>query len=301
MTTVGTGTYTYEMIESWGNLPPGWSFGAVMSVAVDSQDRLYAGRLGQDPPILVLDREGNYLSSFGSGAISDPHGLYIGPDDVIYLVDKDDHVAAKFTLDGSALLVLGNRGQPSDTGCEQDGGDVLRAGGPFNKPSWMVPSPSSGELYVTDGYRNSRVHRFSQDGGLISSWGSPGNTTPGDFHLPHCLCIDSQGQVYVADRNNSRIQVFSAVGDFIAQWTDLHHPSGIYMDADETIYVTETTPAGQAPTDLAPQLGVWNKEGQLLARWETPAAHGIYGDSLGDLYLSKIAGNVGVTKLVRRR
>jgi len=157
MTTVGTGQYTYEMIESWGNLPPGLSFSAVMSVAVDSQDRVYAGRLGQDPPILVLDREGNYLSSFGSDAITDPHGLHIGPDDVIHLVDKDDHVAAKFTLD-----------QPSDTGCEYDGGPVSRAAGPFNKPSRMVPSPS-GELYVTDGYRNSRVHRFSPDGRLISS------------------------------------------------------------------------------------------------------------------------------------
>jgi sugar lactone lactonase YvrE len=288
------------MIEGWGNLPSGWSFGAVMSVAVDSQDRVYAGRLGQDPPILVLDREGNYLSSFGSDAITDPHGLHIGPDDVIHLVDKDDHVAAKFTLDGRPLMVLGNRDQPSDTGCEYDGGPVSRAAGPFNKPSWMVPSPS-GELYVTDGYRNSRVHRFSPDGRLISSWGSPGNTAPGDLHLPHCLCIDREGRVYVADRNNSRIQVFSATGDFIAQWTDLHHPSGIYMDAEETIYVTETTPVGQEPTELPPRTGVWDKEGNLLARWESPAAHGICGDSTGDLYLSKIAGNVGVSKLVRRR
>jgi hypothetical protein len=206
-------------------LPPGWSLGPVMSVAVDSQDRVYAGRLGQDPLIVVFDREGNYLSSFGSDTISDPHGLHIGSDDVIYLVDKDDHAAAKFTPDGSALLVLGNRGQPSDTGCEYDGGPVLRAAGPFNKPSWMVPS-SSGELYVTDGYRNSRVLRFSPEGGLISSWGSPGNTAPGDLHLPRCLCIDSQGRVYVADRNNSRIQVFSTTGDFLAQWTDLSVPNG---------------------------------------------------------------------------
>ena len=117
MATVGTGQYTYEMIENWGDLPAGWSFGPVMGVAVDSADRVYAGRQAQDPPILVFDREGNYLSSLGSGAITDPHRLYIGPEDVISIADKDDHVAAKFTLDGGPLLVMGNRGQPSDTGC----------------------------------------------------------------------------------------------------------------------------------------------------------------------------------------
>ena len=191
MTTVGTGQYTYEMIENWGNLPQGWTFGDVSAVAVDSQDRVYVFHR-KDPPIIVFDREGNFISSWGNGSINFAHGLHIGPDDVIYLTDRDDHVALKFTLDGRVLMILGTRGQPSDTGCTEDSGTVLRAAEPFNKPAGMVRSPS-GDLYVADGYRNSRVHRFSANGDLISSWGNPGKTAPNEFHVPHCLWVNRQG------------------------------------------------------------------------------------------------------------
>ena len=98
MSTVGSGIHTYEMVENWGSLPAGWTFGPVSAVAVDSRDRVYAFQR-KDPPVLVFDREGNYLNSWGSSAITDPHGIYIGPDDVIYLTDRDDHVAVKFALE----------------------------------------------------------------------------------------------------------------------------------------------------------------------------------------------------------
>ena len=287
MTTVGTGQYTYEMIENWGNLPQGWTFGDVSAVAVDSQDRVYVFHR-KDPPIIVFDREGNFISSWGNGSINFAHGLHIGPDDVIYLTDRDDHVALKFTLDGRVLMILGTRGQPSDTGCTEDSGTVLRAAEPFNKPAGMVRSPS-GDLYVADGYRNSRVHRFSANGDLISSWGNPGKTAPNEFHVPHCLWVNRQGVVYVCDRDNSRIQVFSATGDFMAQWTQMYRPTSIYMDANETVYISE----------LAPRVSVWDKQGNLLARWQSPAGHWIYGDSRGDLYLAE-PGTQRVTKYVKR-
>ncbi|MGO9268225.1 MAG: hypothetical protein ACLQBA_25620 [Candidatus Binataceae bacterium] len=139
-----------------------------------------------------LDHRGNYLGSWGQSAITDPHGFYI-KNDVAYLTDRDVHVVLQYTLDGKPLRLIGERGKASDTGCDTDGG-VLRTGGPFNKPTEMVPGPN-GDLYVTDGYRNARVHRFSADGRLISSWGEPGKKEPGEFHLPHSLWIDEQGTI----------------------------------------------------------------------------------------------------------
>ena len=296
MATVGTGQHTYEIIEDWGTLPPGWTFGVVSAVAVDSQDRVYVFHR-KDPPIIVFDREGNYLTSWGDGSMTDPHGIHIDADDVIYVTDRDDHIALKFTLDGKLLMILGTRGQSSDTGCTEDAGTVLRGGEPFNKPTGMVPSPS-GDLYVSDGYRNSRVHRFSAGGILISSWGVPGKSAHGEFQVPHCVWVDRQGVVYVCDRDNNRIQVFSRTGEFMDQWNDLHRPTCIYMDADETVYVSETAYVGET---LSPRVGIWDKQGNLLERWDSPEGHWLYGDSRGDLYLAEVAEQGKVAKYVKRR
>ncbi|HJY79594.1 MAG TPA: peptidyl-alpha-hydroxyglycine alpha-amidating lyase family protein [Candidatus Binatia bacterium] len=288
MSTVGSGQFTYEMVESWGSLPTGWTFGPVSAVAADSQNRIYAFQR-KDPPVLIFDREGNFLDSWGSKAITDPHGIYIGPDDVVYLTDRDDHVALKFTLDGKPLSILGSRGQPSDTGCTEDGGIVPRAAGPFNKPTEMVVAPS-GDLYVSDGYRNSRVHHFSADGRLIDSWGTPGKSAPGEFHLPHSIWVDRQGTVYVCDRENNRIQVFTATGQYVAQWTDIHRPTDIYLDAQEIVYVS----------DLKPTVTIMDKWGTVIARWDSPMGHGLWVDSVGDIYLADVLGKK-VTKYVRKR
>ncbi len=288
MKPVGTGQYTYEVIEQWGSLPAGMSFGPMSAVAADSQGRIYAFQR-KDPPVLVFDREGRYLDSWGDSAIADPHGFFIGPDDVVYLTDRDDHVALRFTLDGKPLGVLGHRGQPSDTGCEEDGGRVVRAAGPFNKPTEMVVAPS-GELYVTDGYRNSRVHRFSADGRLIDSWGSPGKHAPGEFHLPHSLWIDERGEVYVCDRENNRIQVFSPSGKYLTHWDDIHRPTDIYMDAQDRVYIS----------DLKPTVTIMDKQGTVIARWDSPMGHGLWVDPEGDIYLADVMGK-RITKYVRQR
>ena len=288
MKPVGTGQYTYEVIEQWGSLPAGMTFGPMSAVAADSRGRIYAFQR-KDPPVLVFDREGTYLDSWGDSAIADPHGFFIGPDDVVYLTDRDDHVALRFTLDGKPLGVLGQRGQPSDTGCEEDGGRVVRAAGPFNKPTEMVVAPS-GELYVTDGYRNSRVHRFSADGRLIDSWGSPGKHAPGEFHLPHSLWIDERGEVYVCDRENNRIQVFSPSGKYLTHWDDIHRPTDIYMDAQDRVYIS----------DLKPTVTIMDKKGTVIARWDSPMGHGLWVDPEGDIYLADVMGK-RITKYVRQR
>ena len=198
----------------------------------------------------------------------------------------------KLTPDGKPLLELGGRGQPSDTGCTEDSGEVLRAAGPFNRPTRIVPSPS-GDLYVSDGYRNSRVHRFSAEGTLINSWGTPGKTGPTEFQVPHSLWVDRKGLVYVCDRDNNRMQIFSSDGEFISQWTDLHHPTDIYVGADETIYICEKHEV------QGYWISVRDKGGNIVERWDTPRFHQIWIDSRGDLY-GAVAPDKTVTKWARK-
>lgn len=286
MATVGTGRYRYEVIDTWGKLPNGQSFGPVSDVGVDSRDRIYAFQRA-DPPVLVFDRDGNFLSSWGQGAFDDPHGIYISPDDVIYLTDRNGQLALKYSLDGRLLLSIGTRGQASDTGATKDGELVPRAAGPFNKPTKIAPAPS-GDLYVSDGYRNSRVHRFSGDGRLLASWGTPGKVAPGEFHLPHSVWVDAQGLVYVCDRENSRIQIFSPAGEYLRMWTDIHRPTDLHFGADGIAYVSE----------LSPRVSVLDAAGQVLARWESGSAHGICADSRGDIYLAEVRGRK-IAKCVR--
>ena len=257
----------------------------------DSQNRVYVYQR-KDPPIVVLDSDGNYLNSWGISAFNLPHGFCI-VDDVIYLTDREDSVCLKYTLDGKPLMVLGDRGVHSDTGCEEPGELVPRAAGPFNYPSEMYPSPS-GDLYVSDGYRNSRVHRFSAEGRYITSWGTPGKGGPGEFHLPHSLLIDEEGLVYVCDRENNRIQVFTPEGEFITMWTDMTRPNDISQSVDGDFYIAESTFEGSTP-----RITVRDKEGDILSSWESRQAHGLWVDKQDSVYLA-LPGAQSVDKYIRQ-
>ena len=291
MTTIKTDKYDYELVQSWGTLPDGMTFGTVSSVAADSQNRVYVYQR-KDPPIVVLDSDGNYLNSWGISAFNLPHGFCI-VDDVIYLTDREDSVCLKYTLDGKPLMVLGDRWVHSDTGCEEPGELVPRAAGPFNYPSEMYPSPS-GDLYVSDGYRNSRVHRFSAEGRYITSWGTPGKGGPGEFHLPHSLLIDQEGLVYVCDRENNRIQVFTPEGEFITMWTDMTRPNDISQSVDGDFYIAESTFEGSTP-----RITVRDKEGEILSSWESRQAHGLWVDKQDSVYLA-LPGAQSVDKYIRQ-
>ncbi len=140
---------TYVAVEGWGDLPEGWTYTQVAGVAVDSQDRVYVFNRS-DHPLIVLDCEGRYLASWGEGVFTTPHAICLGPDERLYLVDCGDHTIRAFTLEGELLHTWGRKGHPRD----QE---------PFNKPTGLAFSPS-GAFYVTDGYGNARVHKFSADG-----------------------------------------------------------------------------------------------------------------------------------------
>lgn len=306
---VGSVSFRYEVHERWEKLPKGWSFVEVTAVATDSQDRVYVFNRGEHP-VIIFDRDGNVLSSWGEGKFVRPHGITIGPDETVYCTDDLDHTVKIFTLDGTPLRTLGTSGRPSDTGSTSlDFRSIRHAGPPFHYPTNLALGPS-GEMYVTDGYGNARVHKFASDGRLLASWGEPGSG-PGQFHVPHGIAVDRRGTVYVADRENSRLQLFGPDGDFRAEWTDLARPSEVFLDADDNVYVAELGDrAGMWPGTTAPspdspggRVSIFDRDGTLQARWgggDYPCApgdffapHDIWLDSRGDLYVSEVTMSAG--------
>ena len=304
---VGTGKYTYRLHRDWAKPPAGERLDTVSDVATDSQDRLFVLQRGS-PPVLVFDREGNHLNSWQTDLFNRPHGICI-VDDFVYLTDSDDSMTFKFALDGTLIQSLGSRGVHSDTGTEEYVSLVPRAAGPFNHPTKMVPSPE-GELYVSDGERNSRVHRFSTDGKLVASWGEPGKNGANQFHMPHSVLVDRDGRVYVCDRENSCVQIFSTEGHFISMWSNLRPPSDIVVDQDGAFHVSQfafnidhrysewAAPAGSGSAlkddagrrtiraDAPPQISILNREGGVLAEWDSRKGHGLCLDSRGNIYLA---------------
>ena len=165
----------------------------------------------------------------GAGTFVRPHGIFIGRDDTVYCTDDFDHTVRAFSTTGKLRLTLGVRGRPSDTGATSvDYRTIRRAGPPFHYPTNLARGPA-GDLYVADGYGNARVHHFSADGRLLHSWGEPGSG-PGQFNVPHGIAVDQAGIIYVADRENSRIQLFSPDGAHLKNWTNVTRPCQVFID-----------------------------------------------------------------------
>ena len=269
--TIGMGEYRYEYRPDWAQLPRGMEFQAPSAVAVDSHDRLYVFQRG-DPPVLVFDREGNLVSQWPrkDGVPADAHLISVGPDDGVYLADRDAHQILKYTPEGEVVMSLGAR-------------DRAELQAPFNHPADMcvapAGSPQAGEIYVADGYGNSSVHRFTAAGVYISSFGSPGSDA-GQFRVPHSIRVSADGRVYVADRENNRVQIFTPDGEFIEEWIDFKKPMGVHIDSNGIVYVT----------DQVPRISILTLNGELLARGRTfEQAHNVYTDSAGNIYAADVA------------
>jgi DNA-binding beta-propeller fold protein YncE len=287
----GTGKYSYELVDDWAKLPEGESFIDVCGIAIGREDRVYVLTRGSHP-VMVFDREGHLVSSWGISYFGRAHGSCIGPDGSIYCTDDGNHTVTKFDAQGNVLLVLGTKGKASDTGYRPSSdffeslASITRGGPPFNRPTGVALS-SSGEIYVSDGYGNARVHKFSQRGGLLFSWGEPG-PGPGQFRLPHSVRVDAHDRVWVPDRENSRIQIFDDKGKFLAQWTDLLRPTDLCINGG-AVYVSE----------LCRRISIFTLDGKLLTRWGNEshdvrdplflAPHAIAVDSSGDIYCGEVA------------
>ncbi len=232
----GCESYGYTAEASWPRSSTGLSWQEVAAVATDSHDRVWVFSRGEHR-LTVFEPDGTFVSSWDHVRFVRPHGISIGPDDAIYLSDDEDHTVRKYTPDGKLLLTLGASGQPSDTGVKgMDYRTIQHVGPPFHYPTNLALSPE-GEMYVTDGYGNARVHKFTPEGRLMFSWGEPGSG-PGQFNLPHGIAVDRRGTVYVADRENSRLQLFDATGRYLDQWTDVARPCQVCI-AGDLVYVAE--------------------------------------------------------------
>lgn len=311
--TAGT-AIRYEVVPDWEHLPDGMSHKDVADVAVDSSDNVYL-LTRMDAQVIVYGRDGHFMRSWGSESFSErPHGITIGPDDTVYVVDEGRQAVEAYDLEGQLLRTIGPAGVASDTGVDASLPDIFdkiasiaQAAGPYNKPTKVAIAPN-GDMYVSDGYGNARVHHFDTQGTLLHSWGAPG-TAPGEFHLPHSLAVAADGRVLVADRENDRIQIFTPDGQFLTEWTDFHRPAGISV-RDGLVYVSElirrpgqrTWRNGTIGSHLPARVTVLDLEGRQFARWgdddlTTPgnytAPHGICPDSTGDVYVAEVTWTDG--------
>ena len=278
----GSDEIGFEVVQGWGKLPEEWSFGHVIGVAVDDRDNVYVLNRGEHP-VVIFDREGNFLNSWGEGEMTAPHGLHI-EGDIAYIADYREHTVCKYTLDGRLLYTWGSKGVP--------GGE----GEPFNRPTDVDISPN-GDIYISDGYENARVHKYAADGEILFSWGRQG-TGPGEFDISHDVCVAPDGRVFIADRQNHRIQIFTPFGEYITEWGGFKQPCSITMDKDGYVYVTE----------LQQRFSILNPEGELVARWggEKTLEPGLFMnphcasiDSHGDLYVGETLEGSRIQKFKR--
>ncbi|MDP6556505.1 MAG: peptidyl-alpha-hydroxyglycine alpha-amidating lyase family protein [Pirellulaceae bacterium] len=303
MVTVGEGELLFEPVIDWTQLPSDVAIVEAVGVAVDSHDRVFVFNRG-GPPVVVLSRDGQFLNAWGDGSFVRPHGIWIANDDTLYLTDDLGHRVQQFTADGELLRTIGPSGEPSTTGVEGfDYRKITHGAEPYNLPTNAIVM-SDGEIFVADGYGNARIHHFSADGELLMSWGEPG-VAEGQFCIPHGLGVDDRGVLYVADRENSRIQLFNRDGELQDIWTDVIRPCEVFIGRDQLVYIAELGGrAGLFPWlernshAIGGRLSIFNRRGELLSRWgggndpsspcEFYAPHDICVDSQGSIYLSEV-------------
>lgn len=283
--------YTYD--PSWGKLPDGVAeWGVVPAVVVDAEDRVYVLRRRAPHPVIVYSRTGELLTTWGEQFAPGAHGLHLQREadgEYLYFTDVRRHVVVKCTLDGRELWTLGTPGQ------------IGASGEPFNRPTDVAFAPE-GDFYVSDGYGNARVHHYDPDRKLIRSWGEPGSG-PGQFNLVHDVWFDTRGgrrRLWVSDRMNHRLQIFSPEGEFVEERTGFRRPNGIWVDPEGVMYVAELD---ARVTILDPNDQVLGHVGGEPSRepGHLLKPHAIWGDSRGDLYVAEVEDGARIQKFARVR
>jgi DNA-binding beta-propeller fold protein YncE len=264
-------------------MPAGWKFGRVSAVATNPQGEVFVFHRGpKADPIIVFDRRGNFLRSWGKGMFGNPHGIRVDRNGDVFVTDNGDHQVMKFSPTGKLIFTLGIKGKA--------GTDSTT----FNRPTDIAfaPAPST-DFYISDGYGNSRVVKFNQDGKYLLDWGKPGNG-PSEFKIAHSVAVDSKGLVYVSDRENNRIQIFDPNGKFLRQWTHLGATQNIFITPEDEVWVithrnnieniTYDTLAGRIM-----RLDI--KTGKILGAMESPG-HWLNVSAGGEIFIGSLTGNV---------
>ena len=287
---IGTGAHRYRYERNWAKLPRGWSFGTdnptdhpprtALKGAVAANGDIYVVSRSAHP-VTVFDADGGFITAWAGGLYSDfVNALAIAPDGTVYITDAGLHAIFHHKPDGTLIKTIGTPGMPAPT----------LYGTPFNMPTHIAFHPN-GDAYVSDGYGNRRVHRFAMDGTLKASWGEPGEG-PGQFAIVHFIAIDAAGIIYIADRENQRIQLFDPDGKFLADWRGFDMPSDLAI-GKQAIYVGGLD-----------GLSIWTHDRQEIIRWAANGPydgafniHGIWLDAAENIYLAHF--DQQVSKLTR--
>lgn len=264
-----------KVVPNWGHLPKGWALGQTSGVSVDRNDNVWVFNRGPHP-VIEFDKNGNFLQSWGDGMFKSSHGIRVDPDGNVWCVDVAGHNFVKHTPDGRVLMVIG--------GLNTAGTNETKDA--FNRPTGLTFTPS-GDFYLSDGYVNSRVVKFNRDGEYLMQWGRKG-TGDGEFDTVHDVTLDSKGRVYVADRENSRVQIFTSDGKFLGKWTGIGQPWGLYyVVKEDAIYMSDGLNNRIVKLNLDGQiLGVLGSYGRAPGQLDFP--HNIAVDSEGSIYVAEI-------------
>ena len=285
----------YEVDAAWPQRADHVHWGAMSGIAIDEKENVWLYTRAQ-PPVQIYDKTGKYLGGWGNDVIDKAHFIKFGPDGKVWVSDVGNHVVMQFTREGKLLKTLGVRGEA--------GSDDRH----LNKPTDMVVTPA-GDVFVADGYGNNRIVHFDKDGRFVKAWGKLG-TRRGEFSLPHAIAADSQGRLYVADRNNVRVQVFDQAGRCLDEWRNLLVPWGLAITKEDAVWACGSSPAGWL--DGKDMIGVPPRDqlvmrlttaGKVQQLWTFPKGedgkekpgelnwiHSIALDPAGNLYCGDIQG-----------
>ncbi len=259
-------------VEGYLHLPPNVNFGEVSGVALDHQGHIFVFNRGAHP-LIEFTQAGEYVRTLAEGLVTSAHGLRIDNQDNLWITDVAAHTVLKLDKEGHVIMVLGRKDKPGET-------EAL-----FNQPTDVAFGPA-GEIFVTDGYGNSRVVKFDKDGKFIKAWGSKG-TAPGEFNLPHTIVIDKQNLVYVGDRENQRLQIFDLEGKFITEWKHVGAPWGLDLAKDGTLFMSDGYANKVLHLDANGKiLGVFGEPGRRSGQFMF--AHTVTVGPDGALYVSEI-------------
>jgi sugar lactone lactonase YvrE len=286
----------YRLDEGWAKLPEGRKWGGTFGVSVDRTDgkSVWAfDRCGSNDcsasnlaPIFKFDSTGKMVANFGAGLFVFPHGLFVDRDGNVWATDAatqgakngKGHTVIKFSPDGKVLMTLGKPGVAGD------GNDT------FNQPSNVLVAPN-GEIFVADGHggdSNARIVKFSKDGKFIKTWGRKG-AAPGQFDTPHMLAMDTAGRLFVADRVNSRLQIFDQDGQFLDEWKQFGRPSSVFINKNDIIYVSDSQSSDKINVGFQQGIRVGSVKDRKVAAFipetkELGALEGVTSDDAGNVY-----------------
>jgi hypothetical protein len=300
---------TYEVDPNWPQRPSDVHTGETAGVAVDKDDDVYVF-VRANPPVQVYSADGTFLRSWGGDFVKRAHHIKIDPNDGnVWLADVGAHVVRKCTPDGKILMTIGTPGKPGTDGRH------------LNMPCDMAISPTV-DVFVADGYGNARVAHFDKDGKFVKAWGSMG-VGPKQFSIPHAIAMDSHGRLYIADRNNVRVQVYNQDGELLDSWKDILVPWGFCMTDRDELWICGSSPMPWLnvpkykgfPLGCPPKDQVFMRfdtSGKLQQLWTVPKGedgkeqpgdlnwlHCIALDSKGNIYAGDIVGK-RIQKFVRK-